>query len=86
MQLQSLEIDSCSVLEEIIRIDHDLKNNVELPSLEKLESLYLACLPKLRSFTYDEEEVGSTSDEERQMKDTLVPLFDGKVCKFNIIA
>ncbi|KAK0595523.1 hypothetical protein LWI29_007471 [Acer saccharum] len=46
--------------------------------LEKLESLYLRDLPKLRSFTYDEEEVGSTCDEERQMKDSLMPLFDGK--------
>ncbi|KAK0596348.1 hypothetical protein LWI29_014813 [Acer saccharum] len=79
VQLQRLWIDHCTVLEEIIRIDHDLKNNVELPSLEKLESLDLRNLPKLRSFTYDEEEVGSTSDEERQMKDTLMPLFDGKV-------
>ncbi|TXG69535.1 hypothetical protein EZV62_004470 [Acer yangbiense] len=78
VQLQCLYIDNCTILEEIIRIDHDLKNNVELPSLEKLESLDLRNLPKLRSFTY-EEEVGSTSDEERQMKDTLMPLFDGKV-------
>ncbi|TXG69540.1 hypothetical protein EZV62_004475 [Acer yangbiense] len=77
VQLKRLEIDNCTVLEEIIRIN-DLKNNVELPSLEKLESLDLRNLPKLRSFSY-EEEVGSTSDEERQMKDTLMPLFDGKV-------
>ncbi|KAK0596834.1 hypothetical protein LWI29_019506 [Acer saccharum] len=46
--------------------------------LEKLDSLSLGRLPKLRSFSY-EEEVGSTSDEERQMKDTLMPLSDGKV-------
>ena len=82
VQLQRLEIDNCTVLEEIIRIN-DLKNNVELPSLEKLESLDLRNLPKLRSFSY-EEEVGSTSDQERQMKDTLMPLFDGKVCNSNL--
>ncbi|TXG69501.1 hypothetical protein EZV62_004436 [Acer yangbiense] len=41
-------------------------------------------LPKLRSFSY-EEEVGSTSDDERQMKDTLMPLFDGKVCNVKFL-
>ncbi|TXG69202.1 hypothetical protein EZV62_004137 [Acer yangbiense] len=46
-------------------------------------NLYLFNLPKLRSFSY-EEEVGSTSDQERQMKDTLMPLFDGKVKFLNM--
>ncbi|TXG56824.1 hypothetical protein EZV62_018137 [Acer yangbiense] len=45
---------------------------------DKLHSLSLKKLPKLRSF-YSVEEVASTSDQERQMIDTHMPLFDGKV-------
>ncbi|KAK0595128.1 hypothetical protein LWI29_003841 [Acer saccharum] len=63
-------------MEEIFSIVGSTEN--EEIVLEKLDFLYLSHLPKLRSFTYDEEEVGSTCDEERQMKDSLMPLFDGK--------
>ncbi|TXG69552.1 hypothetical protein EZV62_004487 [Acer yangbiense] len=75
-QLQQIDMYNCENMEEIFSI---VGGENEEIVLEKLESLCLEKLPKLRSFTYDEEEVGSTCDEERQMKDSLMPLFDGKV-------
>ncbi|TXG69557.1 hypothetical protein EZV62_004492 [Acer yangbiense] len=74
-QLQEIKVFYCENMEEIFSI---VGSENEEIVLEKLDTLSLGRLPKLRSFSY-EEEVGSTCDEERQMKDTLMPLFDGKV-------
>ncbi|TXG69578.1 hypothetical protein EZV62_004513 [Acer yangbiense] len=74
-QLQKIYVYNCENMKEIFSI---IGGENEEIVLEKLESLFLLDLPKLRSFSY-EEEVGSTCDEERQMKDSLMPLFDGKV-------
>ncbi|TXG69496.1 hypothetical protein EZV62_004431 [Acer yangbiense] len=74
-QLQEIKVFYCENMEEIFSIVGSKNEEIVL---EKLDSLSLGRLPKLRSFSY-EEEVGSTCDEERQMKDSLMPLFDGKV-------
>ncbi|TXG69582.1 hypothetical protein EZV62_004517 [Acer yangbiense] len=75
-QLERITVNNCENMEEIFSI---VGSENEEIVLEKLDYLCLWNLRKLRSFTYDEEEVGSTCDEERQMKDSLMPLFDGKV-------
>ncbi|TXG69555.1 hypothetical protein EZV62_004490 [Acer yangbiense] len=66
-QLERISVFSCENMEEIFSI---VGSENEEIVLEKLESLHLEYLRKLRSFTYD---------EERQMKGSLMPLFDGKV-------
>ncbi|TXG46194.1 hypothetical protein EZV62_028308 [Acer yangbiense] len=76
--LMSLEkichVDYCGNMEEIFTIG---RIN-EVIVLDKLQSLSLKDLPKLRSFCSEAEEA-SKSDPERQIVDTLMPLFDGKV-------
>ena len=79
-QLERIHVFSCENMEEIFSI---VGSENEEIVLDKLDYLILYNLPKLRSFSY-EEEVGSTCDEERQMKDSLMPLFDEKVCNSNL--
>ncbi|KAK2654097.1 hypothetical protein Ddye_013953 [Dipteronia dyeriana] len=76
-QLQRIHVCNCENMEEIFSSIVVGGENEEVV-LEKLQSLWLQKLPKVRSFSY-EEEVGSTSDQERQMEGTLMPFFDGKV-------
>ncbi|KAK2653065.1 hypothetical protein Ddye_012921 [Dipteronia dyeriana] len=75
-QLEAIQVCSCENMEEIFSI---VDSESEEIVLEKLDSLSLYKLQKLRSFSY-EEEVGSASDQERDTKDTLMPLFDGNNC------
>ncbi|KAK2643077.1 hypothetical protein Ddye_024840 [Dipteronia dyeriana] len=74
-QLEEIKVTGCENMEEIFSI---VGSENEEIVLEKLDSLSLWNLPKLRSFSY-EGEVGSTYDQERQKKDSLMPLFNGKV-------
>ncbi|KAL5823700.1 hypothetical protein ACOSQ4_021600 [Xanthoceras sorbifolium] len=75
-QLQEIEVADCENMEEIFTIDRE--NEVII--LDQLHSLSLGKLPKLRSFCY-EEEVASTSNQERQILETPMPLFDRKTLK-----
>ncbi|KAL5823786.1 hypothetical protein ACOSQ4_021686 [Xanthoceras sorbifolium] len=73
-QLQEIDVADCENVEEIFSVGRE--NRVVV--LDKLHSLSLTCLQKLTSFC-NEEEVGSTSDQERHMLDNPTPFFDGKV-------
>ncbi|KAL5825695.1 hypothetical protein ACOSQ3_021758 [Xanthoceras sorbifolium] len=73
-QLQEIKVADCENVEEIFSIGKE--NRVVV--LDKLHSLSLTRLQKLTSFC-NEEEVGSTSDQERHMLDNPMPFFDGKV-------
>ncbi|KAL5823719.1 hypothetical protein ACOSQ4_021619 [Xanthoceras sorbifolium] len=70
-QLQDIEVAYCTNMEVIFTLGREN----EVIVLDQLHSLSVCNLPKLRSFCY-EEEVTSTSDQERH---TPMPLFDRKV-------
>ncbi|KAL5823708.1 hypothetical protein ACOSQ4_021608 [Xanthoceras sorbifolium] len=73
-QLQDIEVGDCMNMEEIFT----MRRENEVIVFDQLHSLSLKKLPKLKSFCY-EEEVASTSNQERQILDTPMPLFDRKV-------
>ncbi|KAL5823703.1 hypothetical protein ACOSQ4_021603 [Xanthoceras sorbifolium] len=73
-QLQDIKVGDCVNMEEIFTMGREN----EVIVLDQLHSLSLYKLPKLKSFCY-EEEVASTSNQERQILDTPMPLFDKKV-------
>ncbi|KAL5825710.1 hypothetical protein ACOSQ3_021773 [Xanthoceras sorbifolium] len=73
-QLQEIKVGDCKNVEEIFSIGRENR----VVALDKLHSLSLTRLQKLRSFC-NEEEVGSTSDQERHMLDNPMPFFNGKV-------
>ncbi|KAL5825649.1 hypothetical protein ACOSQ3_021712 [Xanthoceras sorbifolium] len=73
-QLQDIEVGDCTNMEAIFTLGREN----EVIVLDQLRSLSLKKLPKLKSFYY-EEEVASTSNQERQILDTPMPLFDRKV-------
>ncbi|KAL5825648.1 hypothetical protein ACOSQ3_021711 [Xanthoceras sorbifolium] len=73
-QLQDIEVGDCTNMEEIFTMQREN----EVIVFDQLHYLSLKKLPKLKSFCY-EEEVASTSNQERQILDTPMPLFDRKV-------
>ncbi|KAL5823723.1 hypothetical protein ACOSQ4_021623 [Xanthoceras sorbifolium] len=73
-QLQDIKVGDRMNMEEIFT----MRRENEVIVLDQLHSLSLKKLPKLKSFCY-EEELASTSNQERQILDTPMPLFDRKV-------
>ncbi|TXG69451.1 hypothetical protein EZV62_004386 [Acer yangbiense] len=73
-QLQEIEVTDCENMEEFFTMGR--RNDVIV--LDQLQFLCLKNLPKLRRFC-SEAEVASSSDQEKQMLDTPMPFFDGKV-------
>ncbi|TXG69608.1 hypothetical protein EZV62_004543 [Acer yangbiense] len=81
-QLQDISVSNCKNMEDIFTIGrrNDINSNEEIDRivLDRLQSLSLSKLPKLRSFCSEEEVFASTSNE-IILEDTPMPLFDGKV-------
>ncbi|KAL5823738.1 hypothetical protein ACOSQ4_021638 [Xanthoceras sorbifolium] len=73
-QLQDIEVGDCMNMEAIFTLGREN----EVIVLDQLHSLSLKKLPKLKSFCY-KQEVASISNQERQILDTPMPLFDRKV-------